>query len=67
MRSSTHITDTRAVRLIMSKLNPNWLLRSLEERDYGIDLSLEKFNGDEPTGNYVFIQVKGHEKKISPT
>lgn len=66
MRSSTHITDTRAVRLIMSKLNPNWLLRSLEERDYGIDLSLEKFNGDEPTGNYVFIQVKGHEKKFRP-
>lgn len=65
-RTTAHVIDTKAVRLIMSTLNANWLFRSLDERDYGVDLSLEKFDNDEPTGQYVFIQVKGHDKKLIP-
>lgn len=44
-RTQTHITDTLAIREIMSKLPENWLVRGLEERDYGIDLSIELYNG----------------------
>lgn len=58
-RTQTHITDTLAIREIMSKLPSNWLVRGLEERDYGIDLSIELFDGENPTGCFSLIQVKG--------
>jgi len=43
----------------MSKLPENWLVRGLEERDYGIDLSIELYDGENPTGCFSLIQVKG--------
>ncbi len=58
-RSSTHITDTLAVRRIIAALPENWLVRGLEERDYGIDLSIELFDGENPTGCFALIQAKG--------
>ncbi|WP_406867168.1 DUF4365 domain-containing protein [Paraburkholderia fungorum] len=58
-RGPTHKIDTQAVRLVLTQLSPDWLIRSLEERDYGIDLQLEFFDNDEPTGHVAFIQVKG--------
>ena len=61
-RTETHITDTLAVRLIISTLPPNWLVRGLEERDYGVDLSIELFDGENPTGCFSLIQVKGKRK-----
>jgi len=63
-RTETHITDTKAVRRIFNQLDENWLIRNLEERDYGIDLSLELFNGVSPTGSMTLIQVKGTEKEF---
>lgn len=64
-RTQTHITDTLAIREIMSKLPENWLVRGLEERDYGIDLSIELYDGEEPTGCFSLIQVKGTSKAFS--
>lgn len=64
-RTQTHITDTLAIRQIMSKLPENWLVRGLEERDYGIDLSIEMYNGENPTGCFSLIQVKGTKKGLN--
>lgn len=58
-RIETHRIDTKAVRTIFTHLNEHWLVRSLEERDYGIDLQLERFDSDDATGDFVFVQVKG--------
>lgn len=58
-RSDTHVIDTLAVRSIISALPEDWLVRGLEERDYGIDLSIELFDGEHPTGCSCLIQVKG--------
>lgn len=63
-RTQTHIIDTLAIREIMSKLPENWLVRGLEERDYGIDLSIELYNGENPTGCFALIQVKGTSKSF---
>ncbi|ELV8759185.1 DUF4365 domain-containing protein [Vibrio vulnificus] len=64
-RTQTHITDTLAIREIMSKLPENWLVRGLEERDYGIDLSIELYDGENPTGCFSLIQVKGTSKSFA--
>lgn len=42
-------------------MNADWLVRSLEERDYGIDLQLERYARDDATGDFIFVQVKGKE------
>lgn len=64
-RIASHVTDTLAVRNIISSLPPNWVIRGLEERDYGIDLSIELFNGELPTGCTSLIQVKGTDSAFS--
>jgi hypothetical protein len=48
----------------MQELPPDWLVRGLEERDYGIDLTLELFKKDQPTGQIALIQVKGTTKSF---
>ncbi|WP_353230828.1 DUF4365 domain-containing protein [Pseudomonas qingdaonensis] len=58
-RIETHRIDTKAVRTIFTHLSEHWLVRSLEERDYGIDLQLERFDSDDATGDFIFVQVKG--------
>lgn len=58
-RTETHRIDTRAVRTLLQHLPDDWLVRSLEERDYGVDLQIELFKGDVPTGRIALIQVKG--------
>lgn len=63
-RIETHRIDTKAIRTIFTHLHEDWLVRSLEERDYGIDLQLERFDSDEATGDFIFIQVKGTDKEF---
>ncbi|VAW63987.1 hypothetical protein MNBD_GAMMA08-2236 [hydrothermal vent metagenome] len=48
----------------MAELSENWLIRSLEERDYGLDLMLEYFDNTAPTGQVCYIQVKGKKTKF---
>jgi hypothetical protein len=58
-RSPTHVIDTRAVRNVLVQLPDSLLMRSLDERDYGIDIMMEVFDGEYPTGHFVLVQVKG--------
>jgi hypothetical protein len=66
-RSTTHQTDTLAVRKIFTALSENWVIRDLSERDYGIDLMLEYFNDNNPTGQVVYFQCKGTKSTIEPS
>jgi hypothetical protein len=59
LRTDAHRIDTLAVRKVLSKLSPDWIVRDLSERDYGIDLMLEYYSNDKPTGQLVLFQVKG--------
>lgn len=63
-RTITHIHDTKAVRLVLEKIPDSWLVRNMEERDYGIDLLLELFEEiheglQNPTGQLLLFQIKG--------
>jgi hypothetical protein len=60
-RIDTHRIDTDAVRVVRTLLTSDWIERSLEDRDYGIDMMLEAFDGKDPTGALVLFQIKGHE------
>ncbi|WP_137918340.1 DUF4365 domain-containing protein [Hydrogenophaga sp. 2FB] len=60
-RSDTHRIDTDAVRVVRTLLTSDWIERSVEDRDYGIDMMLEAFDGKDPTGTLVLFQIKGHE------
>lgn len=59
-RIEPHRIDTQAVRVVRTKLTPDWLERGVEDRDYGIDMMLEAFDGDRPTGILILFQIKGH-------
>jgi hypothetical protein len=63
-RGPTHRVDTVAFRKLLNHLKPDWLVRHMEERDYGIDLQLELFDDASPTGVMVFGQLKGTEKSF---
>jgi hypothetical protein len=60
-RSNTHRIDTDAVRVVRTLLTSDWIERSVEDRDYGIDMMLEAFDGKDPTGTLVLFQIKGYE------
>lgn len=63
-RSQTHRIDTQAVRLVEGSLTPDWVKRNSEDRDYGIDLMLEVFDDEDPTGILVLLQIKGREESF---
>lgn len=64
-RTRTHEIDTLAVRKIINQLPVDWIVRGQEERDYGIDLTIERFDGQNATGDYFLVQVKGTESAFA--
>jgi hypothetical protein len=64
-RTPEHIIDTKAIRTVIGQLSHDWLIRNLDERDYGIDLTLERFNNEVPTGDFILLQIKGTDTKFS--
>jgi hypothetical protein len=64
-RDGNHRVETKAVRQIICGLPPDWLIRNMDERDYGIDLMFEVFNTSFPTGRIAFVQSKGTEKAFT--
>ena len=64
-RSETHRIDTLAIRKVIQALPDNWVIRDLTERDYGIDMMIEYFEGQNPTGRVAFLQIKGTTKPIN--
>ncbi len=73
MRTYTHVVDSKAVREVLKQLPIEWVVRSLTERDYGIDLMVELFDIDgsdkkgkvkyRSTGWTALLQIKGTEAK----
>lgn len=60
-RSKSHQIDTRAQRILDSKLPENWVKHEIHP-DYGVDYAIELFNDEEPTGTWFTIQLKGTER-----
>lgn len=63
-RVDAHRVDTQAFRTLLNHLHVDWVVRSMEDRDYGIDLQLEIFDGLNPTGVLISGQLKGTEKSF---
>ena len=64
-RTLNHRTDTIAVRNVGMKLGADMLIRSMDDRDYGVDLLIEHFTNSE-VAHLLFFQVKGTTEKINP-
>lgn len=63
-RTEPHRTENKAIRHILNSISEDWLIRGLDERDYGIDLMFEVFNGKHATGRMAFVESKGTEEKF---
>lgn len=74
MRTYTHIVDSKAIKAVINELPIEWVIRSLTERDYGIDLMVELFEEDGPdksgrtkyrsSGWTANLQIKGTETPL---
>jgi len=60
-RPKSHQIDTKAQRILDSKLPTNWV-KQTKHPDYGVDYEIEVFDDEEPTGIWFTIQLKGTEK-----
>ena len=63
-RTEEHKTDTLAMKKVGLALGEDLLIRSMEERDYGIDALVEHYQTDS-VGQMLFLQVKGTRTPIS--
>lgn len=64
-RTLAHRIDTLAMKKVSLHLGADLLIRSIDERDYGVDALVEYFEGDD-VGQLLFFQVKGTAKPIVP-
>jgi Domain of unknown function (DUF4365) len=62
-RTLNHRTDTMAVRKVGMQLGADLLIRSMDDRDYGVDVLIEHFTNSE-VARLLFFQVKGTTEKI---
>ncbi|MEX6223236.1 DUF4365 domain-containing protein [Providencia hangzhouensis] len=68
MRSETHITETEAKKIVNNQIpSDKWVLRSIDERDYGTDFMIEIFENSNPTGDCFFVQSKGTVSSFDET
>lgn len=63
-RTNSHRIDTLAMKKVSLQLGADLLIRSIEERDYGVDALVEYFEGDD-IGQLLFLQIKGTENPIT--
>lgn len=63
IRSSSHVTETASFKRLEQCLPPEWIVRYLSERDYGLDLLIEPvaINNSVVKGDMFAIQLKGTE------
>jgi hypothetical protein len=64
-RPLSHIIETESINHIKSAFGSDWIFRNQEDRDYGIDIHLERFKGENPTGEVLYGQVKGTRSEFS--
>ncbi|HCG9621000.1 TPA: DUF4365 domain-containing protein [Vibrio parahaemolyticus] len=58
-RSNAHVSESFSYNVFMSIIGSDWIVRELTERDYGIDLIIERVEGNESvTGKLAAIQLK---------
>lgn len=60
-RTNQHRIDSEAVKIVRNQLTSDWEERSVDGRDYGIDMMAETFDGDNPTGTLILFQIKGRQ------
>ena len=61
-RISTHIKESDAWKILLTQVPPEWIVREVSERDYGIDCYIELVNKEaEVTGDLLSIQLKGSQ------
>ena len=65
LRTQQHRVDTLAMKKVGIALGEDLLIRSMEERDYGVDAMVELFDG-KSVGQMLFLQVKGTDSEIKP-
>lgn len=62
-RTPQHISETASWKILVEKTPASWLLRDVNERDYGIDAYIELvMNDGDVTGDLCSVQLKGAEK-----
>ncbi len=65
IRTNSHIKESQSLKILMSVLPSQWIIRELSERDYGVDLYIELTKEDgRITGDMVAIQLKGTQSVI---
>lgn len=74
MRTYQHVIDTKAVRQVINAIPEHCVIRSLSERDYGIDLMIELFVKTginkhrheyfDSSGHICYLQIKGTDKPL---
>ncbi len=63
-RSSQHKTESESLALLRAQLGSDWVFRDQQDRDYGVDVHLELFDGETPTGLVLYGQLKGTSEKF---
>lgn len=63
-RTDAHRTDTLAMKKVSLVLGADLLLRSVDERDYGVDALVERFESAS-AGQFLLFQVKGTTDDIN--
>ncbi len=59
-RDKKHITETSSFKIFSNNIPDQWIIREVNERDYGIDCYIELVNTKgQVTGELISIQLKG--------
>jgi len=61
LRPRQHVLEELSIRRITAVLPPEWVVRPVAS-DYGIDLDVEIFEEERPTGQRFYIQAKAVER-----
>ena len=62
-RADNHIRETSGNKILESLIPAEWIIRSVTERDYGVDCYIELVDEKKRlTGEIVFVQMKATDK-----
>lgn len=62
-RADNHIRETTGNKVLESLIPPEWIIRSVTERDYGVDCYIELVDDkNRLTGEIAFVQMKATDK-----
>ena len=64
-RNANHIIETQSIKIFKSIIPPQWIIREVTERDYGVDCYVEISQKGLITGKMLAIQLKGTTKDLS--